>query len=218
MATNQDREWVATADPTVVTSRPAVVRPADPYDDAARVPGGTAVVARAPIVEDRLRWGAVWAGLLTALTVFVLLSLLGLAIGVSIVNGGRALATGKVPSDAGHRAAFWLGLSGVLSFLIGGYVAGRAGVVFTRGRAALHGSMVFVLALPLLVLLAGQYASGNLGGLGIAMHDNLGLLQTTATGATVRNAAWWTLIGLVVAWIASALGGACGARAPRKYR
>lgn len=59
--------------------------------------------------------------------------------------------------------------------------------------------------------------SVNLGNLGAAIHGNLGLVQTASTHAAARNAAWWTLIGLVVALLASTLGGALGARSPRSY-
>lgn len=218
MATNQDREWAANLGPAAATTRPTVVQPVDASRDATAVSGSNVAIASAATAEGGVRWGAVWAGLLAAFTVFVLLSVLGLAIGLSTINGGTVLATGTMPNDAGRHSSFWLGVAGILSFLIGGYVAGRMAMVFTRGRAALHGSLIFFLAVPLLALLAGLYAGGNLDNLGAAVHANRGLLQTASMGAALRDAAWWTLIGLVVALVASALGGAFGARSPRRYR
>jgi len=127
------------------------------------------------------------------------LSLLGFAIGASTVNTGAAVQ-GNVNQDAGSYSAFWAGISAILSFLIGGYVAGRPAAVHERGWAALNIA----------------------GGLGV----NLGQLGATASGAaksitpaqaqqaadTARNTAWGTLIGLLLGCGAAALGGTLGMR------
>ena len=230
MATNLDRERVeaqSTAPaqapaqtPNDGNSWPTIAQPASHYRDASgdsRSREGIAAVAAVAGAEGRVRWGAVWAGLFSALTVFVLLSLLGLAIGLTNVNGGTIVATGKAPGDAGRNSAIWLVATSFISFLIGGYAAGRAAMVFTRGLAALQGLMVFFLAVPLIVWLTAMGAGGNLGNLGITIRDNLRLLQAASTGATARDAAWWILIGLVVALVAGTLGGTFGVRTPRRY-
>jgi hypothetical protein len=226
MATDLDREQVAaqrtapvqkpTQTPNDENGWPTVVQPAVRYRDETGPSAGPegADMALAP---GRVRWGAVWAGLFTALTVFVLLSVLGLAIGLSNVNGGTIVSTGTAPSNAGRNSAIWLVVTGFISFLIGGYVAGRTAMAYTRGLAALHGLMVFFLAVPLIVWLAAMAASGNLGNLGVTVRDNLRLLQTAPTGAAARDAAWWTLIGLVAALVAGTLGGMFGVRTRRRY-
>src|SRR5919202_6920783 len=71
--------------------------------------------------RDRVRWGPVVAGLLTALTTLLLLSLLGLAVGLTSGNAGTAAAQGAPPPDAGRNSALWAGLAGILAFLLGGY-------------------------------------------------------------------------------------------------
>jgi len=180
------------------------------------------------IPSDRVRWGPIWAGLLAAFVALLVLSLLGFAIGASTVNTGAAVQ-GNVNQDAGSYSAFWAGISAILSFLIGGYVAGRTAAVHERGWAALNGALVFLLALPLLLWLATQglgaligNASHIAGGLGV----NLGQLGATASGAaksitpaqaqqaadTARNTAWGTLIGLLLGCGAAALGGTLGMR------
>ncbi len=177
---------------------------------------------------DRVRWGPIWAGLLAAFFTLLVLSLLGLAIGASTVNAGQA-AQGSGNQNAGQYSAIWAGISAILAFLIGGYVAGRTAAVHERGWAALNGALVFLLALPILLWLATQglgaiigNASHIAGGLGI----NLGQLGTTATGVsksitpaqaqqaadTARNTAWGTLIGLLLGCGAAALGGTLGTR------
>jgi len=177
---------------------------------------------------DRVRWGPIWAGLLSAFFTLLVLSLLGLAIGASTVNAGQA-AQGTGNQNAGSYSALWAGISAIIAFLIGGYVAGRTAAVHERGWAALNGALVFLLALPLLLWLASQglgaligNANHIAGGLGI----NLGQLSTTVTGTarnmtpaqaqqaadTARNTAWGTLIGLLLGCGAAALGGTLGMR------
>src|SRR5215218_5769320 len=50
--------------------------------------------------RDRVHWGPIVAGLLTALTSLLLLGLLGLAVGLTTVNAGTAAAQGGPPPDA----------------------------------------------------------------------------------------------------------------------
>jgi len=195
------------------------------------VPAGVAVA------EDRVRWGPIIAGLLTALTTLLLLSLLGLAIGLTTVNAGTAAAQGAPPADAGRNSAIWAGISGLLAFLLGGYVAGRTASVFKRGWGALNGALVFMLAVPLILWLAGQGLGavlGSLGSLSGALASNPAATQAAqsaagqAQGAAqnvspvdvaraaegARNTAWGTLIGALLGLGASALGGYLGTRQP----
>jgi len=179
---------------------------------------------------DRVRWGPIWAGLLSAFFALLVLSLLGLAIGATTVNAGAAAqGNANANSGAGAFSAIWAGLTAIVAFLIGGYVAGRTAAVHERGWAALNGALVFLLALPILLWLASQglgaiigNASNIAGGLGI----NLGQLGNNAAGAaknvtpaqaqqavdTARNTALGTLIGLLLGCAAGALGGTLGTR------
>src|SRR5688572_14370753 len=81
-------------------------------------------VAVAPgIPTDRVRWGPIWAGVFAALTAFVLLSTLGMAIGLSAYDPGddaRRFAIG---------AGFWGLISMLLAFGFGGWLTGRSSAV-----------------------------------------------------------------------------------------
>lgn len=185
------------------------------------------------IPTDRVRWGPIWAGLLSAFFTLLVLSLLGLAIGATTVNAG-AVAQGTGNSNAGQFSAIWAGISAILAFLIGGYVAGRTAAVHERGWAALNGALVFLLALPILLWLASQGLGaiiGNASSIASGLGINLGQLGSTAAGAahhitpaqaqqaadTAKNTAWGTLIGLLLGGGAAALGGTIGMRhAPRQ--
>ncbi len=181
-----------------------------------------------PLADDRVRWGPIWAGLLTALTSLLLLSLLGAAIGLSTIDVGAA-ARGTLPADAGRNTAIWGALAGIIAFLIGGYVAGWVAAVFDRTWGAFNGAMVFFLAVPATLWLAGLGLGsllGTLGSLTSGLSVDPGTAQSAAqqaasqvsaadvarTAETVRTAAWGTLLGLSLALGASALGGALGTR------
>ncbi len=65
----------------------------------------------------RLRWGAIWAGVLIALTAFLLLELL--VFGISLVSAADR------PGNS--RDEDWVsGIIGLIAFFIGGYVASKA--------------------------------------------------------------------------------------------
>jgi hypothetical protein len=187
--------------------------------------------------SDRVHWGPIVAGLLTALTALLLLNLLGLAIGLTTINAGTAAAQGGPPADAGRNSAIWAGISGIVSFLLGGYVAGRTAALFNRGWGALNGALVFMLAVPLILWLAGQGLGtvlGSLGNLSGALASNPGVTQAAqgaagqaqAAAQTVqpidvaraaeaaRNTAWGTLAGSLLGLAASAFGGWLGTRHP----
>jgi hypothetical protein len=115
-------------------------------------------------------------------------------------------------------------------------VAGRTAAVFDRRWGAWNGALVFIVAVPVTLWLAGQGLGALLGTLGEfagALNLNLGQLSSSAqdtanqaqqaarsaqpvdvarAAAAARNAAWATLIGLLVGLGAGALGGALGIR------
>jgi hypothetical protein len=186
---------------------------------------------------DRVHWGPIVAGLLTAMSALLLLSLLGLAIGLTTLNAGAAATQGGPPADAGRNSAIWAAISGILAFALGGYVAGRTAALFNRGWGALHGALVFMLAVPLILWLAGQGLGtvlGSLGNLSGALASNPDAAQVAQGAAdqaqsaaqnvqpgdiaraaeAARNTAWGTLAGSLVAVAASALGGSLGTRHP----
>jgi len=189
------------------------------------------------LAHDRVHWGPIVAGLLTALTTLLLLSVLGVAVGLTTVNAGTAAAQGGPPADTGRNSAIWAAVAGIVSFLLGGYVAGRTAALFSRGWGALNGALVFMLAVPLILWLAGQGLGtvlGSLGNLSGALAANPAAAQAAqgaaaqAQGAAqsvqpidvaraaegARNTSWATLGGSLVALAASALGGSLGIRHP----
>lgn len=117
---------------------------------------------------SRIAWDGVWSGLLVAVGVFLLLSVLGLAIGVS--------AADVAPNQAGNArelgigAAVWSGLTLLIALFIGGMAATRTGMVYDRASGMIEGVLVWVLGVILLIYLASSgisaLTSGVFGALG----------------------------------------------------
>jgi hypothetical protein len=217
------RDHDTTVRGTVTTHSPVGAQPVRVERSTSRMADGESPDAYM-LTRDRVHWGPIIAGLLTALTTLLLLSLLGLAIGLSSVDAGAA-ARGAAPPDAGRNAAIWGAISGIIAFLLGGYVAGRTAAVFDRNWGMFNGAMVFLLAVPLTLLLAGLGLGGILGTLGNfagGMNVDAGQVQqATATvqpadaqraAEAVRNSAWGALLGGLLGLAASAIGGMLGTR------
>jgi len=186
--------------------------------------------------RDRVRWGPILAGLATALTSLLFLSLLGLAFGLTVVNAGTAAAEGGAPQGTGTTSAIWAAVSALIAFFLGGWVAGKTGAIFNRGWGAMNGALVFLVAVPVTLLLASLGLGSVLGALGNfagALNADPGTAQNAANQAgqaasqatqnvrpidvaraaeTARNAAWGTLLGMALGLGASTLGGMLGTR------
>lgn len=173
------------------------------------------------VENDRVRWGSIWAGLFTTVTSMLLLGIAGVAIGLASVDPNAA-AQGGITPEAGLAAGIWGGVAAVIAFFLGGYLAGRSAAVFSRGWGAVNGALVFVVAIPVMLLLATMGLGGLLGSLGnlvpnvnpaaIAPAGGMPSVDVAATTAAVRDGAWGTLIGAILALGAAAAGGAAGAR------
>ena len=100
--------------------------------------------------------------------VFLLLTVLGLAIGVSAADVGPG-EDGNA-KGLGIGAAVWCGLTLLVSLFVGGMVATRTGMVYDCAPGMIEGGLVWVLAVILLICMAGSgigmRASGVFGTLG----------------------------------------------------
>ena len=102
-------------------------------------------VAKVPVTleEGRVSWGGVWSGFLFGMGVLLLLSTLGLAIGVSAADIGPQRDLNS--SGLGIGAAVWSGASLLIALFVGGLVATRVGMVFDRTAGMIQGALVWVL-------------------------------------------------------------------------
>jgi len=99
----------------------------------------------------KVSWGGVFAGVLVAMGVSMLLASLGVAIGVSAVDPGET-----DPGTIGVGAAVWGGLQLLLALFVGGMVATRVGAIIDRTTGFFEGVLVWVVSLILMAYLAGS--------------------------------------------------------------
>jgi cation transport ATPase len=169
------------------------------------------------IVEpnDRVRWGPIWAGLITAITAFLLLELLMYTLGLLTVNIS--------PDQASSTGPWVTAIVGLVAFFLGGWVAGATSAV--RGTAAglLNGFLVWGLG-TVLILVLSTFGLGQLfGAVGSAISQflalgnpnfnlQLGNIDPAQIARMVRDAAMWALISLAVSALACMLGGWVGVK------
>jgi hypothetical protein len=114
-----------------------------------------------PLIEHtgfRLSWGAIFAGLIVALVLQVVLSVLGIAIGLTVWEPGDPAA------GLGIGAGIWMAVAVLLSLFAGGIVTGRLAGVLTPGDGALHGAVMWGLSVLLTLWLTAAGVSMILGG------------------------------------------------------
>jgi hypothetical protein len=92
-----------------------------------------------PIAGERISWGAILGGAVTALGVGALLYALGLALGLSAINPDN-------PSSFRASSIFtgiWSLATSFIALFLGGVVASRGAGVFTRTSGAIHGLVMW---------------------------------------------------------------------------
>ena len=136
----------------------------------------------------RMSWGAVLAGAVVALSVQLLLSLLGLGIGLATVDP----AAGDTPdaSSFGIATGIFYAIVTLLSLFAGGWVAGRLAGMPVRTDGLLHGLVTWSVAMLVLLYVVttsvGAVLSGTLGMVGNALQA-AGQGVQAAAGAAAQS-------------------------------
>jgi hypothetical protein len=135
-----------------------------------------------PRVHRRISWGAVLAGVVMVLAVQLLLSMLGLGIGLSTVDPTQS---GGTPSATtfGIGTGIWWTLSYLVALVIGGYVSARLASNLLELDGILHGLLTWAFALLVAVYLLSTAMGGIIGGAFSAVSSTL-----SAAGQTVKEA------------------------------
>lgn len=123
----------------------------------------------------RISWASIWAGVLVAAGLMLLLAALGVAIGVTSVDPGDT-----DPGKFGAGAAAWAATSLLLSLFLGGLVATLTGAIYDRTTGLVEGVLVWVVS----VLLFGWLATT-----GISMVAGGAFKLVTGIGAAAGMAA-----------------------------
>ena len=170
----------------------------------------------APGRRDSIRWGPIWAGLITALTTFLLLQLLAIGLGLVDIGPGSDGGGGWVP-----------GLIGLIAFFTGGAVAGMTSAIRGPGSGLLNGFMVWALGTVLILLLsalglgqlfgalgnvAGQVGPGALGSAAQSAQGAAPNVSPQEAEQALQTGAIGAFFGLLLSALASMLGGLLGGR------
>jgi hypothetical protein len=102
----------------------------------------------------RVSWGGIWAGVLSALGLLILLTALGIAVGISALQPGETEG-----STLGMGAGIWAGLSLLLALFLGGLVSTRVGAISDRTTGFFEGALVWVVS----ILLMGYLTTSGIG-------------------------------------------------------
>ncbi|HXE57868.1 MAG TPA: DUF3618 domain-containing protein [Gemmatimonadales bacterium] len=127
--------------------------------------------------QFRVNWGAILAGLVVALALQIVLTLLGLAIGFTAWDPGdpaRALGLG---------ASIWWLVSGLVALFVGGMVVGRLAGPVRRKDGALHGIIMWGLSLVFGTMLVTSGIGRLLGGATSVLGRTVAAAAGAATGS-----------------------------------
>lgn len=129
----------------------------------------------------RIYWSAVFAGVLVAIVTQMLLTLLGLGIGLSTID---PVTEQNPTAGLGTGSAIWYIVSSLLSLFLGGWIAGRLASAPRLFDGIIHG----VLTWSLVTLLTIYFLTTTIGGLIGGAGRLVGSLVSTA-GSAVGSAA-----------------------------
>jgi hypothetical protein len=105
----------------------------------------------------RISWSAVFAGVIAALIIHILLGILGTAIGATTIDPQQEQ---NPLQHLGTGTLIWTGVSMLIAMGVGSYVAGR----LAQREGAMHGLLMFGVSTILTLWLAITLATGVIGG------------------------------------------------------
>lgn len=181
-----------------------VQTPREDVPEARRMQGKDVEGNEGAALPNGIHWGSIWAGVLVAITTFLVLDLLAIGIGLLPV--------------AGSGAANWVSaIIGLIAFFIGGYVASltsRTSVVRSAGSGLLHGLLVWALGAVLVAAISviglGQpfgILGEVIGQLTYALNPNV---DSSLVAESVGGPALVAFFVLLLSALTAALGGWLG--------
>jgi hypothetical protein len=170
---------------------------------------------RGGFVPWPVSWSGIWVGALAAVAVSLIVGLVGVAIG----------AHQMIPRGApGWReAGFWTLVFSVigsfLAFAVGGWVAAKVAGIARAETAMLHGAIVWLLALPFLLVIGsmgaasffGEWYGGLAGTPSWAAPPPPAAVDPQAAAAAARNSALGAVTAVLLGLMGSVVGGWFGA-------
>jgi hypothetical protein len=136
-----------------------------------------------PGIHRRVSWAAVFAGVVLTLAIQIVLSMLGVGIGMTTIDPIQAGGTPQA-STFSMGAGIWWTLSYMIALGIGGYAAARLAGVAIKGDGMLHGLLTWGFALLVSAFLVTSAVGSILGGaLNVLGNVTSGVAQTVQQAA-----------------------------------
>ncbi len=107
----------------------------------------------------KVSWGGVFGGVLVAIGLLLLLTALGVAVGVTAADPGETEV-----GTLGTATGIWAGISLLVALFVGGLVSTRTGAISDRTTGFFEGALVWVVSVLLMMYLATTGASMVMGG------------------------------------------------------
>lgn len=137
------------------------------------------VTLTAPL--DRVRWTSVIAGFFSVLATIIVLTVLGVAIGLSTVDADN-------PNGFALGLSIYGGITALIAFFVGGYLAARTAAVAGSGNGLLNGAMVWIITIPILVYVLGN-GIGSLLGTAVDLTTKAATIGAQVVGPAVGEVA-----------------------------
>ena len=183
-----------------------------PYHDR-RVTERRRIAYPAALRADGMRvsWGGVFGGVLVALGFLLLMTALGVAVGISAARPGET-DTGTLGAGAG----IWAGVSLLVALFIGGWVSTRIGAIFDGTTGFFEGALVWVVSVLLMLCMASTGMGVLFGGASELVAGAVQTLGSVLQSSQATRAAWITFGALLLSLLAAVLGAVAGRRDPVK--
>lgn len=134
------------------------------------------------MLRNRVSWGAIIAGVVTALVTQLLLNLLGVGLGLSALDVDQA-ANNPSASGFSITAGIWFVVTGIVASLVGGIVAGRLSGTSDDNTARWHGLVSWAATTLVLAYLVTTALGGLVGGALNALGSTVGGAGRAAASA-----------------------------------
>jgi hypothetical protein len=125
----------------------------------------------------KVSWGSIFGGVLVAVGLLLLLTALGVAVGISATDPGQTQA-----STLGTGAGIWAAVSLLVALFVGGMVSTRIGAITDPTTGFFEGALVWVVSILLVLYLASSGVSTVAGGairmIGGASQAVVGVVQS----------------------------------------
>jgi hypothetical protein len=153
------------------------------------------------IRRDRIRWGPIWAGVVTTVGTYLLLQFVLVATALTELDG------------AAGDDAVWSAVAALIAFFIGGLTTGATSMWQGADDGVLHGIVMWFAALVGVIVLSALTSGLALGSLdATTAFEDVGLedVDVDAASDDAQEAAGWALLGFALALGAAAAGAAVG--------